>query len=88
MGILQNRQARNMDNNRMCSYNTRESPETEKTVPAAERRESMKRNSEAHRWAYLILGVLALLVAGVVYAWSILKAPLRRPSAGPVRNWR
>ncbi len=48
----------------------------------------MKRKTDSLRWAYLILGVLALLVAGVVYAWSILKAPLRRPSAGPVRNWR
>ncbi len=36
----------------------------------------MKRKTDSLRWAYLILGVLALLVAGVVYAWSILKAPL------------
>ena len=76
MGILQTRQTRSMDNNRICSYNTSESPETEKTVPAAERRKSMKRKTDSLRWAYLILGVLALLVAGVVYAWSILKAPL------------
>jgi len=28
------------------------------------------------RWFYLVLGVLAMLFAGVIYAWSILKAPL------------
>lgn len=28
------------------------------------------------RWLYLILGVVALLFGGVVYAWSILKGPL------------
>lgn len=28
-----------------------------------------------HRWLYLILGVLSMLFAGIVYAWSILKAP-------------
>ena len=28
------------------------------------------------RWAYLALGVVAMLFAGVLYAWSILKAPL------------
>lgn len=28
------------------------------------------------RWFYMILGVIALLFAGVIYAWSILKAPL------------
>lgn len=28
------------------------------------------------RWAYLVIGVVAMLFAGVLYAWSILKAPL------------
>lgn len=35
----------------------------------------MKKNATV-RWAYLILGTLSLMVAGVIYAWSILKAPL------------
>ena len=28
------------------------------------------------RWAYLVIGVIAMLFAGIIYAWSILKAPL------------
>ena len=28
------------------------------------------------RWVYMIIGVIAMLFAGVLYAWSILKAPL------------
>ncbi len=28
------------------------------------------------RWGYMIIGVVAMLFAGVLYAWSILKAPL------------
>ena len=28
------------------------------------------------RWYYLIIGVVAMLFAGILYAWSILKAPL------------
>ena len=28
------------------------------------------------RWGYLVIGVVAMLFAGVLYAWSILKAPL------------
>ena len=30
----------------------------------------------AARWLYLALGVVAMLFAGVLYAWSILKSPL------------
>ena len=36
----------------------------------------MQSRSVNIRWFYLILGVAALLFAGVIYAWSILKAPL------------
>ena len=36
----------------------------------------MKEPSPNIRWLYLVLGTLTLLVAGVIYAWSILKAPL------------
>ena len=32
--------------------------------------------SLAARWRYLIIGVIAMLFAGVLYAWSILKSPL------------
>ena len=28
------------------------------------------------RWAYMIIGVIAMLFAGILYAWSILKSPL------------
>ena len=28
------------------------------------------------RWIYLGMGVLAMLFAGILYAWSILKSPL------------
>ena len=34
-----------------------------------------KQNLSA-RWFYLIIGVIAMLFAGVLYAWSILKSPL------------
>lgn len=34
-----------------------------------------KQNISA-RWGYLIVGVIAMLFAGVLYAWSILKTPL------------
>lgn len=36
----------------------------------------MKKQAVSIRWFYLILGVIALLFAGVIYAWSILKTPL------------
>lgn len=36
----------------------------------------MKEKSISIRWLYLILGVVALLFGGVIYAWSILKTPL------------
>ena len=36
----------------------------------------MKQKTGSIRWIYLILGVAALLFAGVIYAWSILKTPL------------
>ena len=34
------------------------------------------KNTLSVRWFYLITGVLAMLFAGVLYAWSILKSPL------------
>ena len=36
----------------------------------------MKPKSLHIRWLYLFVGVLAMLFAGIIYAWSILKAPL------------
>lgn len=33
-------------------------------------------NHISARWSYLAIGVVAMLFAGVLYAWSILKAPL------------
>lgn len=36
----------------------------------------LSKKSLAIRWLYLILGVFSMLFAGVIYAWSILKAPL------------
>lgn len=36
----------------------------------------MKKNDTFARWGYLVVGVFAMLFAGVLYAWSILKAPL------------
>lgn len=36
-----------------------------------------KRNSNINiRWFYLVIGVISMLFAGVLYAWSILKTPL------------
>ena len=37
---------------------------------------NIMKNKSALRWAYLVMGVFAMLFAGVLYAWSILKAPL------------
>lgn len=41
----------------------------------------MKQNTNSNsninqRWGYLVVGVIAMLFAGVLYAWSILKTPL------------
>ena len=35
----------------------------------------MNRSSINRRWLYLVLGVISMLFAGVIYAWSILKTP-------------
>ena len=35
----------------------------------------MKTKSISQRWLYLIVGVVAMLFAGILYAWSILKSP-------------
>ena len=35
----------------------------------------MKNNFLKYRWLYLILGVASMLFAGIIYGWSILKAP-------------
>jgi OFA family oxalate/formate antiporter-like MFS transporter len=32
--------------------------------------------TQTNRWIYMIIGVIAMLFAGVLYAWSILKSPL------------
>ena len=37
---------------------------------------NIMKNKSALRWAYLAMGVFTMLFAGVLYAWSILKAPL------------
>lgn len=34
------------------------------------------KEKKAMRWLYLVIGTAALLFAGIIYAWSILKAPL------------
>lgn len=36
----------------------------------------MNKNKFNIRWFYLVIGVIAMLFAGVLYAWSILKSPL------------
>lgn len=36
----------------------------------------MNATKTANRWLYLVVGVISMLFAGVIYAWSILKAPL------------
>lgn len=36
----------------------------------------MNKANNSIRWMYLVIGALALLFAGIIYAWSILKAPL------------
>ena len=42
----------------------------------------MKSRNLSVRWLYLAVGVLAMLFAGIIYAWSILKGPL-----GTAFNW-
>ena len=37
----------------------------------------MKTNSINRRWFILAIGVITMLFAGIIYAWSILKVPLR-----------
>lgn len=36
----------------------------------------MRTQKTGQRWLYLVLGTVSLLFAGIIYAWSILKAPL------------
>jgi OFA family oxalate/formate antiporter-like MFS transporter len=36
----------------------------------------MKTDKKIMRWPYLLLGAVGMLFAGIIYAWSILKAPL------------
>jgi OFA family oxalate/formate antiporter-like MFS transporter len=36
----------------------------------------MEKNKIKIRWLYLVVSVIALLFAGIIYAWSILKVPL------------
>lgn len=36
----------------------------------------MDTSKSSRRWLYLVIGTAALLFAGIIYAWSILKAPL------------
>ena len=38
----------------------------------------MENKKLSARWGYLVIGVIAMLFAGVLYAWSILKAPLAK----------
>ena len=39
--------------------------------------ENMEKNNQksSARWLYMAVGVIAMLFAGVLYAWSILKSP-------------
>ncbi len=36
---------------------------------------SNTKQSTSVRWAYLVVGIIAMLFAGIIYAWSILKSP-------------
>ena len=44
-------------------------------------------NNLSVRWFYLGLGVIAMLFAGILYAWSILKAPFAADLAGALLIW-
>ena len=38
----------------------------------------MSRSVSSRRWVYLAVGVLAMLFAGVIYAWSVINEPFRQ----------
>ena len=48
----------------------------EKVINEFTQENSQTKNNISKRWFYLVVGVIAMLFAGVLYAWSILKSPL------------
>ena len=44
---------------------------------------TMKTNSMNKRWFILSVGVITMLFAGILYAWSILKVPFRDEAGFP-----